>query len=127
MEANVQTLQDFSNENSLGLELSKYDFANFFKVVNKGEKSYFNICTTINFDNIDKIPASHCSLYEVKAGDSWTIISNKLFGTIRLWWLLCKFNNITDPFSGLTPGISIKVPNDSIVDEILNLISKTNT
>ena len=39
-----------------------------------------------------------CSLYEVKAGDTWTLISHNLFGTIRLWWLLCKFNNITDPF-----------------------------
>lgn len=98
MEMKVQTIQDFSNENSLGLEFSKYDFANFFKVVNKGEKSYFNICTTINFDNIHKIPSSMCSLYEVKAGDTWTLISHNLFGTIRLWWLLCKFNNITDPF-----------------------------
>ena len=98
MEANVQTLQDFSNENSLGLELSKYDFANFFKVVNKGEKSYFNICTTINFDNVDKMPSSICSLYEVSAGETWTTISYKVFGTIRLWWLLCKFNNVKDPF-----------------------------
>ena len=43
METKVQTIQDFSNENQLGLEFSKYDFANFFEVVNKGEKSYFNI------------------------------------------------------------------------------------
>lgn len=98
METKVQTIQDFSNENQLGLEFSKYDFANFFKVVNKGEKSYFNICTTINFDNVDKMPSSICSLYEVSAGETWTTISYKVFGTIRLWWLLCKFNNVKDPF-----------------------------
>ena len=98
METKVKTIQDFSNENQLGLEFSKYDFANFFKVVNKGEKSYFNICTTINFDNVDKMPSSICSLYEVSAGETWTTISYKVFGTIRLWWLLCKFNNVKDPF-----------------------------
>ena len=98
METKVQTIQDFSNENQLGLEFSKYDFANFFKVVNKGEKSYFNICTTIKCDNVDKMPSSICSLYEVSAGETWTTISYKVFGTIRLWWLLCKFNNIKDPF-----------------------------
>ena len=98
METKVQTIQNFSNENQLGLEFSKYDFANFFKVVNKGEKSYFNICTTINFDNVDKMPSSICSLYEVSAGETWTTISYKVFGTIRLWWLLCKFNNVKDPF-----------------------------
>ena len=84
METKIQTIQDFSNENQLGLEFSKYDFANFFKVVNKGEKSYFNICTTINFDNVDKMPSSICSLYEVRAGETWTTISYKVFGTIRL-------------------------------------------
>ena len=98
METKIQTIQDFSNENQLGLEFSKYDFANFFKVVNKGEKSYFNICTTISFDNVDKMPSSICSLYEVSAGETWTTISYKVFGTIRLWWLLCKFNNVKDPF-----------------------------
>ena len=51
MEANVQTLQDFSNENSLGLELSKCDFANFFKVVNKGEKFWSIECNDIRNDS----------------------------------------------------------------------------
>ena len=30
--------------------LDNYNFANLFNVVNKGEKSYFNLCRSIYFD-----------------------------------------------------------------------------
>ena len=34
-------------------KLDQYNFANLFNVVQLGEKSYFNICKTIQFDNMD--------------------------------------------------------------------------
>ena len=126
MEATVQTIQEFSDENKLQLEFSKYDFANLFKIVSKGEKSYFNICNTINFENITKIPASMLTLYEVKAGDTWTLISYNMFRTTKLWWLLCKFNGVVDPFTELVPGSSIRIPGDKILDEVLQILNNSN-
>lgn len=126
MEMKVQTIQDFSNENELSLDFSKYDFANLFKIVNKGEKSYFNICNTINFDNIMNIPSNMMTLYEVKAGDTWTLLSYNFFKTTKLWWLLCKFNGVVDPFTELIPGVSIRIPGNQILDEILQILNNSN-
>ena len=36
--------------------LDNYNFANLFNVVNKGEKSYFNLCRSIYFDIEDISP-----------------------------------------------------------------------
>ncbi len=119
------TIKKFIENNSeVTLSLSKYDFANLFSIVNNGEKSYYNICKTLNFIDSSNIPTSLYSVYEFSIGDTWTNLSYKLFGTIRLWWLLCKFNNIENPFEEIIPGTPIKVPGDQIQTEILDLLSK---
>ena len=38
---------------------SSYNLSNLFSVVNKGEKSYFNLSKTINFTNIAQIPEKY--------------------------------------------------------------------
>jgi nucleoid-associated protein YgaU len=82
-------------------KLNKYDFANLFNVVELGEKSYFNISKTISFANNDTILPSYYTTYKIKATDSWTGISFQFYNTIKLWWLICKFNNINNPFEEL--------------------------
>ena len=106
-------------------KLDKYDFANFFNVVNKGEKSYFNLCKNIYFDNIQYLTSSDVELYVIVENDSWSNISYKFYKTYKLWWLICKFNGVKNPFYELTPGKVIKIPTKEMVDEILNII-KTN-
>ena len=103
-------------------KLDQYDFANFFNVVNLGEKSYFNINKTIFFNNMDDISPSYYSTYIIKGGDSWTGISFKFYKTIKLWWLICKVNNIVNPFAELIPGKYIKILDISIIDNILSSI-----
>ena len=60
--------------------------------------------------------------YEVKDGDSWTGISYKIYNTIDLWWLICKFNDVKNPFEELTVGMILKVPVEELVDIILETI-----
>lgn len=103
-------------------KLNKYNFANLLSVVINGEKSYFNACKTINFKNIDDISPQYFTLYEVKSGDTWTNISYRFYNTIALWWLLCKFNNIVNPFTELTSGMLLKIPSDVIVTSILEML-----
>lgn len=102
--------------------LNQYDFANLFNVVKLGEKSYFNICKTITFENVNDVPPSLYYLYTLNETDSWTGISYKFYETIRLWWLICKFNNIIDPFKELTTGKIIKVPSLDFAKQILRII-----
>ena len=103
--------------------LNKNSYANLFDVVNRGERSYFNLCRGIRFNHVDKMDKSKYRDYVVVETDSWTTISYKFFETVELWWLICKFNNVKDPFKELIPGTVIKIPSDEIKDVILNVIN----
>lgn len=99
--------------------LDKYDFARLFEVVQRGKNSYFNLCKTIRFQNIDTMLPKYYSNYQVKPKDTWTNLSFKFFNTYKLWWLLCKFNNIEDPFKQLQQGQIIKIPSNEVMREII--------
>jgi hypothetical protein len=61
-------------------------------------------------------------VYELKETDTWTGISYIYYGTISLWWLICKFNGIKNPFTDILPGRIIKIPVKKIVDDILLML-----
>lgn len=102
--------------------LGQNSFANLFNVVNRGKLSYFNLCKNLSFDNVEFIDQSLYTTYMVQENDCWTNISYKTYGTIDLWWLIAKFNNVKNPFIGLTPGSYIKIPGDEIKETILDSI-----
>lgn len=102
-------------------KLDNYNFANFLNVVNKGKNSYFNLCRSIYF-NTDDIDPGLIDMYEIAEGDTWTNISFRYFGTIKLWWLICKFNNVKNPFDELESGKFIKIPTKDLMESIINII-----
>ena len=103
-------------------KLDRYDFANLFNVVNKGEKSYFNLCKNIYFDNTQYLSSDMVDIYTIVENDSWSSISYKFYRTYKLWWLICKMNNVKNPFYELIPGKEIKIPSKEMVDAILAVI-----
>jgi|TARA_R100000482_G_scaffold120282_1_gene65422 hypothetical protein len=38
------------------------------------------------------------------------LISNSVYGTPYMWWVICVANNISDPFEQLKAGKQIKLP-----------------
>lgn len=117
------TLNQFIKKNIQLNNISKYNFSNLFTVVNKGENSYFNMSTTINFSNLQLIPNNYFTYYKIIEGDTWTNIAYKFYHNIKLWWLICKFNNIKNPFTQLIINKVIKIPNQQLVNQIINLIN----
>lgn len=109
----------FTSDTSL---LDKYDFSNLFNVVNKGEKSYFNLCKNIYFDNVNEMSSNDVTDYIILEDDSWTSISYKFYNTYKLWWLICKFNGISNPFYDIIPGKKIKIPSKEMADTIMDII-----
>ena len=100
-------------------QLDKYNFARMFDVVQRGNNSYFNLCKTIRFTNIDTMLPKYYANYQVKPKDTWTNLSYKFFNTYKLWWLLCKFNNVVDPFKELEAGKIIKIPTMEVARQII--------
>lgn len=104
--------------------LDKYNFARLFDVIQRSNNSYFNLCKTIRFNNINSMLPKYYANYEVKPKDTWTNLSYKFFNTYKLWWLLCKFNDVKDPFTQLTQGKIIKIPSQEIVRYIIENLDK---
>jgi hypothetical protein len=48
------------------------------------------------------------------------LLSNNVYGTPDLWWVICEYNNIQDPLSQLTIGTVLRVPD---LDRVLSLIT----
>lgn len=124
MDKKTVTAQQYFKNSEFSID--EYNLANLFNVVDLDKKSYYNITKTINFINIDKISSSAYMLYQVLDNDTWTNLSFKFYNTYKLWWLLCKFNNIQNPFTDLTAGKLIKVPTQKLVQNILSAIRQSN-
>jgi hypothetical protein len=107
----------------VGITKDKYDFSNFFKVAYDSEldEAFYSINKTIYF----KTPPSGVPLdsvytyYTILYGDTWPLISYKHYKTVKLWWMVCKFNNMRNPLAFPAIDTKIKILNQDIVEDIL--------
>jgi len=105
-------------------KLSSTDLANIFNVYNESRlgSSYlvYNVSRTVNFTGLKNHSKAQFATYSVKFGDTWTTIAYDYYGDTRLWWLVCKFNNIIDPSDFPEPGTILKLPTLELVKAIVN-------
>jgi len=57
--------------------------------------------------------------YIIEDKDRWDVISNKIYGTPYLYWLILTFNEIKDPFNSLISGNTLKLIKNELVPGIL--------
>jgi hypothetical protein len=97
--------------------LKKENLANLFNIaVTPDNYNAFLINKSIFFKNTDNnMAASNFDLYEVRQYDTWTNISFKYYQTIELWWLICKTNEVINPFVMPDPGTLLKIMKKNIV------------
>lgn len=110
---------DNENKDFEEIILDKYNMAKIFNIIKRGQSSYYNICKTIRFKNLNSILPKYYKDYIVTSKDTWTNISYKFYGTYKLWWLICKFNDVQDPFFYLEQGMKIKIPTEQLINGIL--------
>jgi len=105
------------------IKLYKEDFANFFSISFDGNNYKFNINKNIYFSNVETLAPSYYYNYEIKEKDTWPLISFKEYGTIELWWLICRVNQIWNPTENPVTGNMLKILNADVVDEIIATIN----
>ena len=115
----ISSQQYFKNT---GFKIDEYKMSNICNVVDIDKNSYFNITKTIKFVNMEQISPNAYMTYQILETDTWTNLSFKFYNTYKLWWLICKFNNIKNPFTDLTVGTVIKIPTPKLVQNILLMI-----
>lgn len=73
--------------------LSMKDYERIFKIYNYtiDDKSIpiYNILNTIQFSEID---SKYLDFYDVESKIAWTILSYKIYGDMKSWWILYLLN-----------------------------------
>jgi hypothetical protein len=66
------------------------------------------------YNNLTKFKMSYpAGYYMVKEDDLMRpdLISYKVYGTVKYWWLIMMVNGIGDIFSDLEVGLTLQIPN----------------
>ena len=105
-------------------DLESYDFENIFKMCVDPDRSayFYNIIKTINIPN--DIDRSLFTTHVVGAQEPLTALSHRVYGTIKLWWLICVVNNIQNPVGFLPAGSAVKVIKPRNVPYVVDLIKQ---
>ncbi len=105
-------------------DLETYDFENIFKMCydTKNQAYFYNILKTVNIP--DNINNSLYTTMTIPAETSLTSLSHMVYGTIKLWWLICLVNNIHNPVKLFPGGTIIKVITPNNVPYIINTIKQ---
>ena len=108
--------------------ISLFSFVNFLTVYEDTE----NQVNFYNFlKNITVFPANDDTIeteYITKPDDTWVYISYKAYNTMELWWLICAYNNITNPTIQPENGTVLKIISSNyvypIITELQNQLNK---
>lgn len=106
--------------------IAKTDIANIFNVYTKSVDGFIQYAYNLNrglvIRGVNNIPAQYLDYYTVDNRDNLNLISYKVYGTINLWWLIAKINNITDATITLKPGRKLIIVGTDSVNKILNML-----
>lgn len=106
--------------------LNPENVANLFRVgVDENGDYYYDLSDTLYLD-MSNIGNESYNEYVVSSKDSAYSISNKFYGTPKLWWLVLTANDITDPFTiPSLVGERIKIIKKSLIGKILTIIDNS--
>ena len=117
-------IETFKNQNSTKelQPLSEYNIENIYSVIKDSDSGYYyNILNKVSFpDNMDEQLFTY---YIPNGREAWTTISYKVYGTIKLWWLIADFNKITNPIDFPSAETKLKIPKPIVVRHILDTIA----
>lgn len=102
-------------------QLSQYDYEKIFRVYEEEGKLAYNIIKTVHIpSDIDPGMVEHTRIIGTT---SWTQVSFQIYGTIKLWWLICITNKILNPVLLPRPGSVIRYIKPQYIGQVLKEIA----
>lgn len=103
-------------------KLSEYNIENLYSIIlDDTDGYYYNLSNTLSFPDVPYDETY--DLYFPTGSESWTVISYRFYGTIKLWWLIASFNNIINPIDFPDSTTKLKIPKIEVVRYILDKIN----
>ena len=106
------------------ISISPYSLCNMFTIEYKDRKYRFLLNKTLIITGLKNVRSEFFIKHTFSHEDQWSLLSQKYYDTTDLWWIICKFNGINNPFILPSVGILIKIPTRDLVDTILEAIGK---
>jgi nucleoid-associated protein YgaU len=110
------------DKSSIGLKRS--DMANMFNAYKDGDDTFFYMGRTITFGNIEKLNEKYVIKHLWEDEDTWYRLAHKYYENSKLWWIICRANNIKNPFDEPDVGTTINIPTKAIMQSVVNKITR---
>lgn len=120
----LYTRGEYQNNVSGTPDLDTFDYENLFKLYADDNKQavFYNIIKTITAP--DRLDPGMTDTVMINAVTPMTTLSYNVYGTIKLWWLICTINRIDNPTTMISPGTEIKVVKPRHVITVINSIKQ---
>ena len=106
----------------LGL-IDSHFYENIFSVYKKDKHFIYNIKKRVTLP--EGIVEDQFFYYKpITINAPWTLLSFHHYGTIKLWWLICVCNNITNPVYNCEPGMGIRFLKPQYISDVIREIRK---
>lgn len=118
----ITDLEQYQNDISELPKLEDVRYEQIFKLA-KADKFYFyNIIKKISFP--DDIQPDLFVELRVNSNKPWTTLSQDIYGTQDLWWLICLVNRIYNPINNPELGEVYKIIKPDFINIVLKEIKK---
>tara|TARA_Y100000310_G_C20676403_1_gene813329 strand:+ start:189 stop:557 length:369 start_codon:yes stop_codon:yes gene_type:complete len=111
------------NEISEMSNVSDISYESIFNVYKDDDFYGYNILKTVQIPQ--DIDHDFIEYIRIDGKMAWVTISNNVYGTIQLWWLICVTNKILNPVLNPSPGTIIKVIKPEYVADVITSITQS--
>ncbi len=98
---------------------------NLYNTLKDGDLYVSNIFKHIDFTDEIKNNNDYFNLY-VSEDEWWDNISYKFYNTPLLWYIICFFNDIVNPYEEIVIGQQVKILKKSYLYEVFKIIKTTS-
>ena len=121
----ITDLQQYQNDIKDLPFIQDVRYENIFKLAKSDKFFFYNIIKKIT---IPKDIQSEI-FYEIRINSNkpWTTLSNDIYGTQDLWWLICLLNEVYNPINNPKLGNVYKIIKPDFVSTILKEIKRITT
>jgi hypothetical protein len=118
----ITDLEQYQNQIQELPSLEDVRYENIFKVAKTDKFFFYNIIKKISIP--EDIQSDIYYEIRINSNKPWTTLSNEIYGTQDLWWLICLVNSIYNPINNPTLGEVYKIIKPDYINPILVEIKK---
>jgi len=105
----VTTVEDQTFYELTGFKVEDTSQLKLFNILSDHDTTMFmNIWRTFSLNEDTSIDVMFYDTYEVGSDAWWDNISQDIYGTPSLWWIIALMNDVVNPFEELLEGSNIK-------------------